>query len=953
MNDYLPAFNFYSIHSANAASRPAKDKGWFLLLIVFLTMALTGCRTPNKNNQLHSPNGSITVTVFTSNGRLMYKVELHNKIVLDSAPLGINIYSQSLGEGVSMGDATISHFESTYRIMGVHDSARNHYTQANIPVVHKQSNITYQLQVSAFNDGIAFRYVVPQKNTATVTGEASSWKIPAGSNVWYQENVFYYEGLYYETPVEKLGAKQIGPPLTYQTPDSNYVSITEAALYNYSGMSLRSDSSGLLHAAFVNDTSGWKMKDTIVTPWRVAIISKDLDGLVNSDIVQNLNPAPDSALQHANWIKPGKAVWSYFMHENVTTAALERAYIDKAAKLGFAYTVVDAGWESSWPNCMDSLKALVNYARERNVAVWVWKSYESLKNSMVRLAFFEQMQIAGVAGLKIDFIDKEGIDQVQFYEAALKDAADHRLMIDFHGANKPTGINRTYPNELTREAVYGQEWTTFNPQGPKHNAILPFTRMLAGPADATPGVFNSKKAYGTSRAHQLALQVIFNSVLSCWPADPDAYLSNTALPFIKNMPTTWDETVVLPQSSIGKVAAFARRKGDEWFIGIINAGDKKTFKLPLQFLGKGNFRSTILQDDLTNADSLLYSHSSFTANDSLLVAMNASGGFAAMLTKENTSAMPLRIQPQGGYLIAPVLVHIQAAAGTTVRYTTDGSVPNAQSALYSQPITISKPALVRAIVLDKGISTSITATAQFLNTPAPTLSSPGGLFIDRKTIFINAPGQEGTIHYTLDGSQPGIQSPVYKDSLVLTKSVTMKAATIFNSGLSSETVTAIFNQQTPAPAINNIATAPGLKATFFKGEWKWMPDFKKLVNGNTSIVSSPALALIKTPKEYYAVQFTGFIKIPVTGVYQFYILSDDGSKVLIDDAMVVDNNGCHGDLEKSGEKGLAAGLHRFRVNYFQNGSGQSLKVLIKAPGKEKVLMDSSFFVHQPVAGMQY
>ncbi len=948
MNDYLPASNFYSIQFAAAVPKPAKDKGWFLLLIVFSAMALTGCRAPNKNNQLHSPDGSIAVTVFTSNDRLMYKVELHDKTVIDSAPLGISINNQLLGEGVSMGDATISNFGSTYKIMGVHDSARNHYTQATIPIVHQQSHTSYQLQVKVFDDGAAYRYIVQQKGKATVNAEASSWKIPAGSNVWYQENVFYYEGLYDETPVEKLGVKQIGPPLTYQTPDSNYVSITEAALYNYSGLSLRSDNNGLLHAAFVNDSSGWKMKDTIVTPWRVAIISKDLNGLVNSDIVQNLNPAPDSALLHADWIKPGKAVWSYFMHENVTTAALERTYIDKAAKLGFAYTVVDAGWESSWPNCMDSLKALVNYARERNVAVWVWKSYESLKNKMVRNAFFEQMQIAGVAGLKIDFIDKEGIEQVQFYEAALKDAADHRLMIDFHGANKPTGINRTYPNELTREAVYGQEWVTFNPQGPKHNAILPFTRMLAGPADATPGVFDSRKAYGTSRAHQLALQVIFNSVLSCWPAEPDAYLSSAALQFIKNMPTVWDETIVLPESSIGKVAAFARRKGDDWFIGIINAGDEKTFKMPLQFLGKGNFTTTILQDDLTNADSLLYSNSSYTDRDSLLVLMKASGGFAAMLTKATTSAMPLRIQPPGGHLIAPVLVQLEAAPGTIIRYTTDGSAPNTQSALYNQPFPIDKPALVKATVFDKGMPTSITATAQFLNTPAPVFSSPGGLFIDRKTIFINPSGQEGTIHYTLDGSQPGIQSPVYKDSLVLTKSVTLKATTIFNSGLSSETVTAIFNQQTAAPAINNIATAPGLSATLFEGEWKWMPDFKKLVKGNTSIVSSPELNLTKTPKEYYAVQFNGFIKIPVTGVYQFYILSDDGSQVLVDEAMVADNNGCHGDLEKSGEKALGAGLHRFTVNYFQNGSGQNLKVYIKAPGKEKVLMDSSFFVQQPV-----
>lgn len=431
------------------------------------------------------------------------------------------------------------------------------------------------LETRIYNHGFAYRYLVPQKGRSRVQGESGSWSLPAGSTVWFQDNVFYYEGLHYARPLAQLGTTRIGPPVTFQTPGKIYASITEAALYKYSGMSLQSDGKGSLHAAFINDPKGWMADDTIVSPWRVTTISDDLNGLVNADLVSQLNPPPPQELATASWIKPGRALWSYFEHGNVTTMDLERLYINKAADLGFEYNMVDAGWESSWAHPMDSLRALVEYGAQRKIGIWVWKAYSSLKDTVARRQCFAALKSAGVAGVKIDFIDQEGIDQVQFYESALRDAASAGLMVNFHGANKPTGYNRTWPNELTREAVYGQEWVTFNPQGPANNCILPFTRFLAGPADYTPGVFDSKRAYGTSRTHQLALQIIFNSPLSCWPSDPDLYLASPALPLIKSIPTTWDQTLVLPFSRIGEIAGFARRKGNQWLIGVINAGQEK------------------------------------------------------------------------------------------------------------------------------------------------------------------------------------------------------------------------------------------------------------------------------------------------------------------------------------------------------------------------------------------
>ena len=946
MKDHLPLMNMYkkNFRCTGIRRRYCFDSNYLLLII--MALIVTSCTKKNAPVSLLSPDGKIAIAVYpNSMGRLMYNVRNNGKTVIDEAALGITVDRQNFGEGITIGEPVFSTADEKYAWQGVHDTARNHYHKVVIPLTHRQSGTHYKLEIKAFNDGMAFRYVVPKKGISNVEGEASSWKIPSGSTVWYQENIFYYEGLYYETPVSGLGSKKLGPPLTYQTPDSIYVSITEAALYNYSGMSLQSDSSGMLHAAFVNDSTGWKIKDTIVTPWRVAIVSNDLNGLVNTDIIQNLNLAPDSSLQHADWIKPGRAVWSYFMHDNVTTMALEKTYIDKAAELGFEYNMVDAGWETSWPNRMDSLKALVAYAQQKKVGIWVWKSYASLKEDTIRRNFFKDMHNAGVAGMKIDFIDKEGIEEVKFYEAALKDASVHHLMVNFHGANKPTGYNRTYPNELTREAIYGQEWTTYNPQGPMHNTILPFTRFLAGPADATPGVFDSKKAYGTSRAHQLALQIIFNSALTCWPADPDIYLNSTALPLIRSVSTVWDETVVLAPSSIGKMAAFARRKGSGWYIGIINAGDENRFMLPLKFLGQGIFKAAIFKDDLTNPDHLLYSHTIHTSTDSLLVVLRRAGGFAAMLKKSGDAETGLTISPGGGSLYAPVQVNIQTDAGLQIRYTTDGKDPTAQSTLFTNPFTIVNPTLIRATAFSNEKPTEATGTAQFLFAPAPVLSSPAGLFINNKTIRIGSEKQNEAIHYTLDGSEPTPSSLLYKDSLLLTKTVSLKAKTFFKSGLGTVTTTARYIMQEPAAAVRNLKTVPGLMAIFFEGKWQQMPDFKKLSGGKMSVVSMPDLKQVQTTKEYYAIQFSGYIKIPVTGVYSFYALSDDGSQLFIDDEQVVDNNGCHGDLEKSGDKALAAGLHKFRLDYFQNGSGQSLQVYMKGPGMEKQIISPDLFFH--------
>jgi alpha-L-rhamnosidase len=923
---------------------------------------------------LSSPSGHVSASVYVDSAqRLRWSLQLNGRALVEPSALGISVDHADLGQDVSLGKPVFSMTDERYPWKGVHGTAVDHYRQAVIPVRNRTTGTRYRLECRIFDDGFAYRYVVPGKGVAPaagrdstrVTGESGSWAIPAGSTVWYQENVYYYEGLYYSSPVADLGERRLGPPVTYETPDGDYASITEAALYNYSGMSLQSDSSGVLHAAFVNDPDGWTIAGNVVSPWRVVLAGKDLNRLVNSDIIPDLNPAPDGVAVHAAWIKPGRAVWSYFMHDNVTTLQLEKTYVDKAALLGFEYSVVDAGWDASWPNSLDSLRSLVDYARKRRVGIFVWKSYASLRNDSVRADFFRAMNRVGVAGVKIDYIDKEGIDQVRFYEHALQDALAFRLMIDFHGANKPTGYNRPFPNEITREGIYGQEWRTYTPEGPVNNAIIPFTRYLAGPGDYTPGVFNSVLAYGTSRAQQLALPIIYNSPLMCWPDDPDVYLGSPALPVIEGMPTVWDETRVLAPSGVGQVAVFARRKGRDWFVGAINAGDEKRFSLPLSFLGGGGYRAEILADDLTNSDRMLHSVTACVAGDSLPVVMKAKGGYVVMLRKVVDPPPALAIFPGGGYLEGPVPVRIgvkgagsagsaatRSEATQVIRYTTDGSEPDGRSAEYTGPLTVTDPQLLRARVFDGGKAEASDVVAQFLNVPAPVLSPAGGIFTGKESVRVAAgavshmPGDdvaEGDIRYTIDGSDPTGSSPLFGDSLVLDHSTTIKSREFFRVGGRSEMSEVAFRRVEPDPAVADTGSVAGLHYSYYEGKWDSMPDFSRLAAVKEGVAATPDLSGIAGRPDNYSIQFRGYVDIPETGVYTFYTISDDGSQLYIGDAKVVDNDGCHGDLERSGDRALAAGRHPITVNYFQQGSGQTLQVYVKGPHLEKQLVTAGLF----------
>jgi alpha-glucosidase len=261
---------------------------------------------------------------------------------------------------------------------------------------------------------------------------------------------------------------------------------------------------------------------------------------------------------------------------------------------------------------------------------------DGLETHEKRVDFFKRCKDAGAVGVKIDFMDSESKDRIDFYTGVLQDAAQAKLMINFHGANKPTGEDRTWPNEMTREGIRGLEYNKWDALPPDHYASLPFTRFLAGHGDFTPCTFNPRSLKGTTVTFQLATAVIYTSPVINWADNPNFYLESPALELIKRIPSVWDQTIVLPGCKIGELAGFARRKGNDWFIGVINgSNNKQEFGFDLSFLGKSNYKAMIARDKTGERTAMAVENAVVWEKQKIVVDLEAGGGFAAWLTPAN------------------------------------------------------------------------------------------------------------------------------------------------------------------------------------------------------------------------------------------------------------------------------------------------------------------------------
>ena len=602
--------------------------------------------------QVTSPDKTIQFRVFLDGGQLRYEVTSNKRPVIEPSALVVSVDGIELTTGLEFGKIKRTAISEKYPWRGVHSQAINRCNVATISLNHTQSRTPFTLEVRAFNDGVAFRQIIPGEQKARVPDEATMFTIPAGSTVWRHDLGGHYEAVHKKSGVAEIEAGEwAAPPLTFKLPTgAGYASITEAALVNYSGMALQADGqrgfklrlgdkhpiSHPFQLRYSNDiervSKPAAISGTIISPWRVVMVGRDLNTLVNSDVVPNLCPSPDPKLfpkgMNAEWIKPGRAVWKY-LDGGPSSVEGMKDFSRLAGELGFEYNILEGFW-SRWSE--EQIKDLVDYSRARGVGIWFWKHSNQLRTADARQKFFQNLHDLGVVGAKIDFFDHEHKDVIDLYTALLTEAAKYHIMVNFHGANKPTGEPRTWPNELVREGIRGMESSRLQARA-QHDTTLPFTRFLAGHADYTPVHFGARRG-DTTWAHQIASAAVFTAPLLTYAANPTNILKNPCAPMIRSIPAVWDETIVLPVSEIGEIAAFARRSKDTWFLAILNGPNARKLSVPLSFLGRGDYRTLLVRDDKNDSAAVQIEEMTKRRRDSLEIEMSNGGGFIARFEKK-------------------------------------------------------------------------------------------------------------------------------------------------------------------------------------------------------------------------------------------------------------------------------------------------------------------------------
>lgn len=618
----------------------------FLLGLLFTTPVIAADITT-----VLSPDGKTSFRLFLENRQLYCHVSYQQQPVLDNTPVVVLLDGRTLTQDVTTGAIKSYTINERYPWLGAHAVAVNHCNGATIPVQHAVAS--YSIDVRVFNHGIAFRTIIPGKDgQQRIPDEATVFAIPTGSTLWYHDMNMHYESVHIKKDIAQVEAGEwAAPPATFKLPWGGYAAITEADLRNYGGMSLQADGKNGLKVRLpqhqptsypyrlrysAEDTARLMqpaaVAGTITTPWRVVIIGADLNAMVNNDIVHNLCPPPDAALFpqgfKTSWVKPGRAVWKYLDGGGEGTPAVMKQFTDGAAALGFEHNILEGFW-TRWSDA--DIRELVNYSRNKGVGIWFWKHSKSLRDPKARDSFFRRCHDLGVTGAKIDFFDHEAKEVIDLYQSILREAAQYKLLLDFHGANKPTGQLRTWPNELTLESVKGMESSRLEDRA-THETTIPFTRLLAGPAEYTVLHFGERRK-NTTWAHQVASTAILSSPLLTYAANPENILSNPAADIIKSIPSVWDETIVLPGSSIGELAAFARRKGNTWFVAVMNGVGERSLKIPLGFLDKGSYKALVAADDASNPAAVVVQQATYKNSDTITLTLQSGGGYVVRLGK--------------------------------------------------------------------------------------------------------------------------------------------------------------------------------------------------------------------------------------------------------------------------------------------------------------------------------
>jgi alpha-glucosidase len=610
------------------------------LPVILLLCFYCTCLFSQKTVKLLSPDGNLQFVFKLTKTSPSYDITYKGKAVLAGAEMGLRFAEEGIFKNdLKAGEIITRDGEEKYSlIIGKASNIQEKYRELVIPLEQTKAPFRkVNIIVRAFNDGIAFRYEFPQQNNFTaftLAAENSSFPIPANAKtlaLFFPNFTSSHEGLYRKSLWREVKEDTlIDLPVLFEMKDV-YMAITEAALTDYAGMYLvkRNGVAYSKLSPFRNDSSiAVKHGLPHQSPWRVMMISDRVGALIESNLLTNLSPP--CKIDDVSWIKPGQTTWPWW-NGNVIPDTIaggnnfetNRYYIDFCARNYIEFhSVVEYGghewyendgtgfspgknFDPAKPVAGLDMQRVCDYAKEKGVGIRVWVHWRALYPRLD--ATFAQYEKWGIKGLMVDFMDRDDQEMVNIQEEILQKAAKHKLHIQFHGAYKPTGMSRTWPNEFTREGVLNYEYNKWDTLvTPDHDVNVAFTRLLAGATDyhlggfkfVTPSQFKPQYTMPMIKGtlcHMMGMYVVLESALGMLADYPDQYGEQWAFKMLTWLPTTWDETKVL-DAKVGEYVVVGRRKNIHWYIGIINNSTAREITVPLTFLPRVPHTSMIFTD---------------------------------------------------------------------------------------------------------------------------------------------------------------------------------------------------------------------------------------------------------------------------------------------------------------------------------------------------------------------
>jgi alpha-glucosidase len=647
-----------------------RNQRWFFAVVVLFLFCYGNAFAVKL--ELKSPNGELKISVDLKD-KIFYNVSYGKDELLKDCSLQLDLQSESLGANPKLLSKKFSTINETITPL---IPLKNAKVNNNCNVLLLNFKNDFSVEFRAYNDGVAYRFITRKKEAAIVMNEDLGIKFPTtylaqlsliGSFTTSYENLYSHV----KTTDYKESDGMTTLPVLLETDKQYKILISEADLLDYPCMFLKSTGNNGMKSIFpkyplefgengdrslkITKEADYmaKTSGTRSFPWRIFIITKEDKQLIENEMVLKLSKS--NVLGDVSWVKPGQVSWDWWNatfspygvdFESGINTATYKYYIDFASKFGIPYIILDEGWAKSTQDPFNSnpdlnLTELIKYGKEKKVKLVLWLSWLTVENNF---DLFKKYSEWGIAGVKIDFMDRSDQWMVNFYERVAGEAAKYKLFVDFHGAFKPAGLNITYPNVLSFEGVRGLEYG--GDCKPENSIYYPFIRNAVGPMDFTPGAMINQQpesyraerpnnaSVGT-RVNQLSMFVIFESGLQMLADNPTLYYrERECTDFITSVPVTWDETRVL-YAKVGEVVAVAKRKGNKWFIGAMTNNEGRTIEVNLNFLKNSTAYKLTSFEDGINADRQAIDYKKKTtqvkSGDIFKIKMARNGGFAAVI----------------------------------------------------------------------------------------------------------------------------------------------------------------------------------------------------------------------------------------------------------------------------------------------------------------------------------